>query len=219
MAKRTAKINSNHPPQRIKASSQYHQLTPPIDQYRHIEYYTMHTSMFALVYIIGMLTRLSLAGGGSSFLSCGGSSNINTGDALTLVNATVLNTFAEPSSDPFPLDASSSEQFVTATAQFCIENDFLFDNTHIALHDLAEGAFSVLDMCCQNSLSCDGGSATVLGDTGLSTIVRVKNADEDCQGSLQVAGTLQSLGDGIDLDLLIELFEEAETLLSSISDD
>ena len=118
-----------------------------------------------------------------------------------------------------PLDASSSEQFVTATAQFCIENDFLFDNTHIALHDLAEGAFSVLDMCCQNSLSCDGGSATVLGDTGLSTIVRVKNADEDCQGSLQVAGTLQSLGDGIDLDLLIEWFEEAETLLSSISDD
>jgi len=114
-----------------------------------------------------------------------------------------------------PLNAESSQQFVTATAQFCIENDFLFDNTHIALHDLAEGAFSVLSQCCQNTLSCDGGSATVFGDSGLSTIVRVKNAGEDCQGSLQVASTLQSLGDSIDLDALVEFFEEAETVLAA----
>jgi hypothetical protein len=156
----------------------------------------MHTLILALVSTISMLTRLSLAGGGSSFLYCGGSSNINVSaiGADTRCQHRFRYSPSPPRVDrrcpyscerhctaghicpakqrPFvivvtrrpdlpllipcpgsnihsPLDASSSEQFVTATAQFCIENDSLFDNTHIALHDLAEGAFSVLDICCQ----------------------------------------------------------------------
>jgi hypothetical protein len=141
-------------------------------------------------------------------------SGIQTADALSLVNATVLNNLAVPISNPFPLNAGSSQMFFLSTAQFCIENDFLFENTHIALHDLANGAFLALQQCCQNTLSCDGGSATVFGDSGLSTIVRVKNGDEECQGSIQVGGTIDSILGDIDIEELAQLFEEAAAFLA-----
>lgn len=113
-----------------------------------------------------------------------------------------------------PLHAESSQDFGQGSAQFCIENDFLFEDMHIALHDVAEGAFEVLQQCCQNILSCDVGSSTILGDSGLSPIVRVKNVEEECQESLQIGGTLEGLLDNIDSETLAELFEEAVAFLA-----
>lgn len=82
------------------------------------------------------------------------------------------------------------------------------------MHDLAQGAFDVLQQCCQNSLSCDGGSSTVFGDSGLSTIVRVKNVGDVCQGELQDGGFLEGLAD-ITLDALADLFDAALEVLAA----
>ena len=82
------------------------------------------------------------------------------------------------------LDARSSLEFGAGSTQFCTENDFISDNTHVALHSVAQAAIAIACQCCTTDV-CAGGQATIKGDSGLECITRVKSTSETCAGSFQ----------------------------------
>ncbi|KAK5715812.1 hypothetical protein LTR17_016643 [Elasticomyces elasticus] len=135
-----------------------------------------------------------------SKVSCASGNALGLSDWLSLVQATVSNTIGGgggPIENPFPLDALSSIEFGLGSTQFCTENDFISQNTHLPLKHAAEAAIAIACQCCTSS-TCGGGEATIEGDTGLSLITKVKSTSEECGGSLQfTTETLKDILEGV----------------------
>ncbi|KAK3645076.1 hypothetical protein LTR22_014878 [Elasticomyces elasticus] len=86
----------------------------------------------------------------------------------------------------------------TGSTQFCTENDFISQNTHLPLKNAAEAAIAIACQCCTTS-ACGGGEATIRGDSGLSLITKVKSTSEECGGSLQFnTETLKDILEGVE---------------------
>lgn len=160
--------------------------------------------------VLGMSALLGLAS--ASGPVCDGSSSINTIDILNLAVSTNGNSFSPSESDPFSLEANHHHSFSQGTAQICIEDDFLFENTHVALASAAQGALSIVQQCCgNNATTCAGGHTNVGGDDGLSTILTIIPSTSACKGKLQfdttgvgaigadIAGGLDDVGEALKL--------------------
>jgi hypothetical protein len=91
-------------------------------------------------------------------------------DVTGLVNGIFFNTLQPAQNNPssVSLQAGHFMTFESNSARACIANEFLFENTHINMEDLGDEVLGVVQ-------SCNGGagSATVLGDSGLSLILDV----------------------------------------------
>jgi hypothetical protein len=135
-----------------------------------------------------------------------GGKQMITEDITTLANDISNHNLASGSiTDPAELKASHSISFEHGTVRFCIENDFLFENTHLAFGDIASAAQDVASQCCSGE-QCNGGKFTIKGDTGLSTIMTVQNILSGCSNTIQastagVSSVLSDLGDAGETDL------------------
>lgn len=80
-------------------------------------------------------------------------------------------------SDDFPLNALSFETETTGSAKVTIENDFLFENTHVFFSSVASAVQQILDQCCEGSTQdpCFGGKVTIQGDSGLDVDVTLSD--------------------------------------------
>ncbi|KAK3641165.1 hypothetical protein LTR56_011405 [Elasticomyces elasticus] len=136
-----------------------------------------------------------------SKVSCAPGNSLSLSDWLNLVGGTLNNTLGTnggPIPDPYPLNALSSIEFGSGSTQFCTENDFISQNTHLPLKNAAEAAIAIACQCCTTS-ACGGGEATIKGDSGLSLITKVKSTSEECGGSLQFnTETLKDILEGVE---------------------
>jgi hypothetical protein len=89
-------------------------------------------------------------------------SNVNSGDFSSLASDIANDNFNPQVANPFALNAVSSQSFTLGSAGVCVENDFIFENTHVFLSDVASGAQSVFNQC-----NAQGGQTTIHGDSGL----------------------------------------------------
>jgi hypothetical protein len=66
----------------------------------------------------------------------------------------------------------------------CINNDFLFDNTHVALSDVIAALTETIQQCCTGT-TCTGGTFQVKGDTGLATDIVLQSSSQDCLNNIK----------------------------------
>jgi len=108
-------------------------------------------------------------------------------DIIALSSVVATNSFSSGAiANPFLLKADHSTQLsIGGGATFCVHNDFLFENTHIALTDVVKGV--VDNLCDSNLQNCRPGDVTIKGDSGLSCIVSVQPAGSGCKSSIQLS--------------------------------
>lgn len=111
-------------------------------------------------------------------LQCQTEAALNLNDVTNLINDLNSNNINPPESDPgfVSLTAFSNFAVQQGTAKICCENQFLFENTHFKLSDMAFAAQVV-----ENSCGSGGGFTNIQGDSGLQLVVRVINVSENCQ--------------------------------------
>lgn len=98
----------------------------------------------------------------------GQGSNVNGNDLSSLANSIANDNLDPRLPNPFPLNRLSTQSFVNNNAGVCVENDFVFENTHVFLADTANAAQSIFNKC-----NAQGGQQTIKGDSGLNVVVTV----------------------------------------------
>jgi hypothetical protein len=73
--------------------------------------------------------------------------NFSIADGRGLQNDIAGNQFTPQLGFPFLIEASHTASFSVGSAIACLENGFLFENTHIAQSDLAFAVQNILDQC------------------------------------------------------------------------
>ena len=159
------------------------------------------------------LTTIALALAASAPLclaaTCQSNGNFQTVDATTLLGQIQGNTIPNvsiPSS--IEVDATHSVKFGSDAANsgtggpiVCINNDFLFDNTHVAISDIIAAVSETIQQCCTAD-TCTGGVFQVKGDTGLATDMVLQSSSQQClndiRGSFDESDALDAAGDIVD---------------------
>ena len=88
-----------------------------------------------------------------------------------------------------------------------VNNDFLFENTHVAISDIIAAVAETIQQCCTGT-TCTGGIFQVKGDDGLPTDTVLQSGSQQClndvrgnfdeSDALDDAGTIvDRIGDGI----------------------
>ena len=138
----------------------------------------------------------------ASAANCEDNGTFQTSDANTLVNQIQTNSIPNATiSSSVPLKATSSKRFASNAANsntgpvFCLNNNFLFDNTHDALSDIASAASDIVSQCCTSD-SCTGGTFQIKGDTGLDTDLVLQIGTKECENN-ENTNTFSDIGDGI----------------------
>jgi len=106
--------------------------------------------------------------------------SILTADISTAADNVANNNLNPPAANPLYLPASSSWETTYGSALLCLKNNYLYENTHVALADIASGASDVVSQCCTVGTICQGGDYTVTGDSGLTTILSVLPGGVTC---------------------------------------
>lgn len=110
--------------------------------------------------------------------SCTNAQDINPGDFSALISDVANDAFNPPLANPFALNAESSQSFTLGTAFFCVQNRFIFENTHVFLSTVSGAAQQIFNNCGGGQ---QGGSNIIQGDSGLNlTFFVTRTGTESC---------------------------------------
>jgi hypothetical protein len=156
--------------------------------------------MFSRAFTLAALSALFATGVYSNDVVCNLKSNtFQTNDIDGLVNSLNINDFSPPLPSSVLLTATNSVAFIFGSLQFCVENDFLPQNTHVVPSDLVTAVLAIEAQCCTlTSETCAQSQNTFNGDDGLSIIVTIQPTSVTCKGSVQFSTTGSSaVGDAV----------------------
>jgi hypothetical protein len=121
-----------------------------------------------------LLALASLA----SAQTCFNAQDIDSNDFSGLISSVNNNNITPHVDNPFALNHKSSQQFAQGTAEFCVQNKFIFENTHVSLSTIANAAQQIFNNCGGGS---QGGVSTIQGDSGLDLTFQVfRTGTETC---------------------------------------
>ncbi|KAF9775354.1 hypothetical protein IL306_006530 [Fusarium sp. DS 682] len=109
------------------------------------------------------------------FTCFGGHATIPVDEIQKLRDQLANNDFSPPIDFPTELKAQQQLTVHLDTAKVCVENNFLFDNTHVAQNDVVDAVQILLDEC-----RGFGGRAQIKGDSGLNCNVLVGRVGGIC---------------------------------------
>ncbi|KAE9975464.1 hypothetical protein BLS_002589 [Venturia inaequalis] len=143
--------------------------------------------MFSASLALSMLSALALATSlaprqavGSITCDNGGAANILTSDITTIIASLNANGVVSGlnSGDPIFLgdgfEGFTTETGTQGTFQFTLDNQDLFDATHVSFSTVAQALASYQGQCCGTFAMCIGGSTQVQGDTGLKVDLKME---------------------------------------------
>lgn len=111
---------------------------------------------------------------------CYSGSNIFSNDIRGLGDLFANNNINPPvGGEGVELKAQEVYSVSQGSAKACLYNDFLFENTHDRLADIAGGAYDIANQCCSTDV-CGGGVYTVTGDSGLPTRLSIVQSGQGC---------------------------------------
>lgn len=111
---------------------------------------------------------------------CFSGSNVSANDIRMLGDLFANNNLNPPvDSSGVLLRAQDVFSVSQGSAKMCLYNNFLFDNTHDSLADIAGGVYDIANQCCSGD-QCGGGVYTVTGDSGLTTRLQIGQSGHDC---------------------------------------
>ncbi|KAL2004847.1 hypothetical protein VTN00DRAFT_3120 [Thermoascus crustaceus] len=134
-----------------------------------------NTKLITTTALLSLFTTTSWA------LSCRTNGfHIQLDDLHNLINDINTNNVNPPEQDPnfVPLDHLSQDTWTLGGASVCVSNDFVFENTHFKMSDVAFAA-NVITNACGDA----GGQTNIQGDSGLTLVVWIQPAGVSCGGS------------------------------------
>ncbi|UKZ54197.1 hypothetical protein TrVGV298_008004 [Trichoderma virens] len=125
--------------------------------------YTMKLAYLAVIASSLAATTLAAGFGGCNDPRIDGIGEFNVADGQNLQQNLAQNTISNSPGTEFELKAQQQQNFFDGSAKLCVVNSFLFENTHVALGDVAFAVNFLLGSC-----GSAGGKFTIQGDSGLN---------------------------------------------------
>jgi hypothetical protein len=107
----------------------------------------MRSTFIAVAVAVAACFQLGLAADCTTQANFASAESFDLTDAQTLQQNIVSDNFNPPLNFPIPAQSTSHSTLSFGSATACIENQFLFENTHLAQSDVAFAIQDIIDQC------------------------------------------------------------------------